>query len=63
MTVPQIREAMTAFPADQQALLRAMLRGADDNGFLRGVAKGSRVGPFEPDYPVREQPPKKGKRR
>ncbi len=62
MTVPQIREALVAFPVDQQPLILAMLRGADDNG--RGWARLTRVGPFE-HHPASERPvtpPKKGKR-
>jgi hypothetical protein len=66
MTVPQIRDAVSAFPPEQQPLIIAMLRGADDNGFLRGAARLTRVGPFE-HHPASERPVKapaqrKGKR-
>lgn len=59
MTMAQVREAFSAFPPDQHALLTAMLRAADDNGFLRGAGGLTRVGPF--DAPI--EPKKKDKKR
>jgi hypothetical protein len=58
MTIQQVKEAFSAFPPDQHALLTAMLRAADDNGFLRGAGGLTRLGPF--DVPIE---PKKGKKR
>lgn len=39
LTPAESREALLTFPEDRRPLLIAMLRGADDNGFLRGAAK------------------------
>lgn len=64
MTIPQVREALSSFPHEQQPLILAMLRAADDNGFLRGVANLTRLGPFE-HHPASDRPaeaPKKVKR-
>lgn len=62
MTVPQVREALSSFPVDLQPLLVAMLRAADDNGFMRGVAGLTRVGPFD-HHPASDRPIEKPKGR
>ena len=57
MTIPQVREALSSFAPDLQPLMLAMLRAADDNGFLRGVAGLTRLGPFE-HHPASDRPVK-----
>lgn len=61
MTVPQIREALAAFPVDQHALLVAMVRGAWDDGFGAGAGRLPRVNPF--DHFGSEPPPPEPQKR
>lgn len=55
MTIPQVRDALSAMPPELQPLVLAMVRAADDNGYLRGIARLTRLGPFE-HHPASDRP-------
>lgn len=63
LTPAESREALLTFEESRRPLLIAMLRGADDNGFLRGAGKLPRSPtPFDslvPPAPEPETPKRK----
>lgn len=47
MTIAQARDAIAAFPVDQQALVIAIARAASSDGFYRGAGKLPNINPFD----------------
>lgn len=66
LTPAESREALLTFEEERRPLIIAMLRGADDNGFLRGAGKLPRAPtPFDsliPPPPEPEATPKRKRR-
>jgi hypothetical protein len=57
MTPAESREALLRFTPEERPVILAMLRGADDNGFLRGAAKLPRSPtPFDSLLPPPPEP-------
>lgn len=64
MTPAESREALLTFPEERRPLLIAMLRGADDNGFMRGAGKLPRTPtPFDSLIPPPVEQPQSAHRR